>query len=202
MGDIVIPSRRDRAISSTVTALAAIGLYIVTSMLLGLVTVFLFARDSMGLAFGAQAGGSDVMRQAAQTADTRIPVWASLGVLVVSALVAWLGAARFGHGMVGDPVASIKALGPDGERVTRGRTLLRAGVPVLVAAVGISLGLGPTVFFVLVVCAAVAAYREDRRGPFELLAKVHLTSTDAVKIDRETRREQLRATKAATQPEA
>ncbi len=195
MGDIGIPSRRDRIIASTVNAVAALALYIVTSMLLGMVVIFLFARDSIGLAWGAQAGG-DVMRQSTAAADASVPTWASMGVLVLAALMAWLGSARFGRGMIGDPVGSMKAVGPDGAPVSRGRTLLRGGVPVLIGVVGILLGLGPTAVFVLIVCAGVAAYREDRRGPFEMIAKVHFESTVAVKVDRETRREQLRATKA------
>ncbi|MFN8148439.1 MAG: hypothetical protein U0R76_13375 [Candidatus Nanopelagicales bacterium] len=194
MGDIHFPSRRDRVITSTVNAGAAIVLYVITSLLLGMVVIFLFARDSIGLASGARVDG-DIMKQATAAADASVPAWASFGVLVLSALVAWLGSTRFGRGMIGDPAGSLKALGPDGERVTAGRTLLRGGVPVLLAVVGISLGLGPTVVVVLLVCAGIAAYREDRRGPFELLAKVHLVSTDAVKVDRETRREQLRATR-------
>lgn len=196
MGDITVPSRRDRAISSAVSAFAAIGLYLVTSILLGLVTVFVFAREGLGLAAGAQAGGADVMRAAAATVDAQVPAWASWGVVLASALVAWLGSARVGLGMIGDPVGSMKALGPDGERATRGRTLLRAGVPVAIGLLGLTLGLGPTVLFVLFVCACVATYREDRRGPFELIAKVHLASTSAVQIDRDTWREQQRATKA------
>lgn len=194
MGDIGIPSRRDRIIASTVNAVAALALYIVTSMLLGLVTVFAFARDSLSL--GALSPSGDVTHQAAATANTEVPVWASMGVLVLAALMAWLGSARFGRGMIGDPVGSMKAVGPDGAPVSRGRTLLRGGVPVLIGVVGILLGLGPTAVFVLIVCAGVAAYREDRRGPFEMIAKVHFESTVAVKVDRETRREQLRATKA------
>lgn len=197
MGDITVPSRRDRAIASTVSALVAIGLYLVATVLLGIVVVFVFAREGIGLAWASTVAGGDVMRQAVTAVDAQVPAWASWGVLVVSGLFAWLGSARFGRGLVGDPVGSIKALGPDGRPVTRGRTLLRAGVPVLVAVMGVAVGLGPAALVVLVVCAVVAAYREDRRGPFELLAGVHLASTAAVKIDRDVWRAQQRATKAA-----
>lgn len=198
MGDINVPGRRDRVIASTVSALTALGLYLVVTVLLGIVVVFVFAREGIGLAWASTVAGGDVMRQAATTVDAQVPAWASWGVLVLGGLLAWLGSARFGRGLLGDPVGSIKALGPDGEPVTRGRTLLRAGVPVLVGIVGVALGVGPVAILVLVVCAAVAALREDRRGPFELLAGVHLASTDAVKIDRDVWRAQQRATKAAT----
>lgn len=151
MVDLSIPSRRDRSISSLVSAVTAIAL-------------FLLASIAVGAAGGAVFGSGG------------FPVWAAWSALLLSALVAWLGTARLGRGLIGDRAGSIQALGPDGLPATAGRTLLRAGVPVLVGVVGIVLGLGPTLVVLYVAAGLVAVLRADRRGPFEIVSGVRLTS--------------------------
>jgi hypothetical protein len=201
MGDLVLPSRRDRVIASSASAFLAVVLYVVTTIVLGALAIFLFARESIAQAWSSQAAGGLSMRVAVDTTGTSMPGWVSWTVVVGAGLMAWLGAARFVRGLVVDPVGSVRALGPDGAFASRGRTLVRAGVPVWFAVLGSAVGAGPYVLLVLLVCAGLAAYRSDRRGPFELVSGIRLESTVPVKFDRDQRRAELRAARAAAHPD-
>jgi hypothetical protein len=105
------------------------------------------------------------------------PVWAAWSALLLSGAVAWLGTARLGRGLLGDRAGSIQAVGADGLPASAGRTLLRAGLPVLVGLVGIVLGLGPTLVVLFFAAGLVGVLRADRRGPFEMLSGVHLVAS-------------------------
>lgn len=154
MADLSVPSRRDRAMASLVSATVTIGLFMLVSLVVGAAGGAVFGR-----------GG--------------FPVWAAWGALLLSAIVAWLGVSRLGRGLIGDRAGSLQALGPDGLPASPLRTLARSGVPVLVGIVGIVLGLGPTLVVVYAVCGMVAVLRTDRRGPFEMLSGVQLVPAAA-----------------------
>lgn len=150
-----IPVRRDRIIASLVSAVVALGLFMLVSLVVG---------AAGGVVFGR--GG--------------FPVWAAWGALLVSAAVAWLGVARLGRGLIGDRAGSLQAVGPDWEPASSARTLVRAGVPILVGIVGIVFGLGPTMVVVYFGAGLWAALRADRRGPWELVSGVNLVAVERV----------------------
>lgn len=154
MADTSVPSRRDRAIASLVSAGVTLGLFILMSMVVGALGRVVFGAGSF-------------------------PVWAAWSALLVSAGVCWLGAAQLGRGLIGDRAGSLVAVDADGLPASAGRTLLRAGIPVLIGMAGVVVGLGPTLVVLYTACGLVAVMRADRRGPFEMLSGVHLVTTGA-----------------------
>jgi hypothetical protein len=175
-------SVREKAGSTSVSFLAAVGIFVVVSMAAGLVGMFAFAGFKAGMP-GASPSGTDA---ASALADATPPWFKDMG-LVVACAVAAVGAARAGAGTVGDAVFSIRTRTTDGRAPSRVRQLARAAIPMALVAAGTLGGVIWLSVFVALAGSGVGLLRADRRGVYELLTGLVQFSTAPVKTTREIR---------------
>jgi hypothetical protein len=177
-----VVSVRERLGSTSVSFLAAVGIFVVVSMATGLVGMFAFAGFKAGMP-GAAPSGTD----AASALADATPSWYTDLALGIACAVTALGAARAGAGTVGDAVLSIRTRTTDGRAASRVRQLARAAIPVALVAAGT---LGRVIWLSVLVALAgsgVGLLRADRRGVYELLTGLVQFSTAPTKTTREER---------------
>ena len=177
-----VVSVREKVGSTSVSVLAAVGIFVVVSMATGLVGMFAFAGFKAGMP-GASPSGTD----AASALADATPTWFKDMGLVVACAVAAVGAARAGAGTVGDAVFSIRTRTTDGRAASRVQQLARAAIPMALVAAGT---LGRVIWLSVLVALAgsgVGLLRADRRGVYELLTGLAQVSTAPVRTTRESR---------------
>lgn len=174
---------RERLGSTSVSFLAAAGIFVVVSMATGLVGMFAFAGFKAGMP-GASSSGTD----AASALAHATPTWYSDLALVVACSVAAVGASRAGAGTVGDAAFSITTRTTDGRATSRVRQFARAAIPMALVAAG-TLGRGIWLSVLVALAGSgVGLLRADRRGVYELLTGLVQLSTAPAKPSRSRRR--------------
>jgi hypothetical protein len=84
-----------------------------------------------------------------------------------------VGAARFGHGTVGDGVTGIEARRADGSAPGRARVLARVAIPVAVVLVLVARGSGVLPVLVAAAVLWLPALAPSRRSVADLLTGIH-----------------------------
>ena len=173
----VVVSRKDRIRSAAVTAGAAFVLFVGATIVGGLFEFVASAVSGHGIPGAKIAGQGGGMFGSSNEQNwdyfrDDVPLWASVGVLVFVVLFVGLGASRAGIGTPGDSLMEVVTRTPDGQRVSRTRTIARTVIPVAIF-MGLSVfghaGLGLALCLLLWV---PALFRADRRSAYDLITGV------------------------------
>jgi hypothetical protein len=181
-------TRGERIRSAGATVLATAVVFVVATLLVGLV-LFVWALLSHDpvlneiSAANTRGGLGAPFRTYWSSSTSAGPAWLGPAVLGAVLIVTWLGSARMGLGTPGDAVMSLSARTVDGAPLPRWRNLLRTGVPLALFALGVALG---SVWIGVALVAAgwaPALVRADRRTAYDLLAGVRVGTNAPVKGD-------------------
>lgn len=177
------PSAGSRLTSSLATSLASLGLLLgvgfVAFVVIGgiaLLALLLTGHGFDGLQFGNAATPDAEVPAGLPTRETW-PDWVVPAVVVPCLLIAIVasvvGAARFGHGTVGDGVTGIEARTADGATPSRTRVLARVAIPVLVVLVLVARGSGVLAVLAAALLLWLPALAPSRRSLADLLTGIH-----------------------------
>jgi hypothetical protein len=180
----VPPGVGPRLLSSVTTSLASLamllGVGFVAFVVLGgiaLLLLLLTGHGFDGIYFTNPADPSAQVQHDGLPAREPWPTWVVPLVVVVCLLIAIVaavvGAARFGHGTVGDGVTGIETRRGDGTVPSRVRVLIRVGLPVLVVLVLVARGSGPAAVLITALLMWVPALAPGRRSLVDLLTGMH-----------------------------
>jgi hypothetical protein len=180
----VPPGVGPRLLSSVSTSLASFGLLLgvgfVAFVVVGgiaLLLLLLTGHGFDGIYFANPGDPSTEVQPDGLPTREPWPTWVVPLVVVVCLLVAIvaavIGAARFGHGTVGDGVTGIETRRGDGSTPSRVRVIARVGLPVLVVLVLVARGSGPVVVLVAATLLWAPALAPGRRSLVDLLTGLH-----------------------------
>jgi len=159
------PSRGELIASAAITVVISAVIGIAATALVGSVGLFVDIAMTNPSADAATSTG--------------IPAWLTAAMLLLVLLLVWPASCRLGVGTPGAGVMELRALGPEGEPISRRKVWLCAGVPVGLMGVASLVGRPGVGAALLVVLWAPCLLRRDRRTTFDLLLGVtpHTTAT-------------------------
>lgn len=180
----VPPGVGPRLLSSVTTTAASLGLLLgvgfVAFVVLGgiaLLALLLTGHGFDGLAFSNPADPATELAPDGLPVREPWPVWVVPLVVVTCLIIAMaasvVGAARFGHGTVGDGVTGIETRRRDGSVPSRIRVIARVGLPVLVVLVLVARGSGAGTIALAAAVLLLPVLAPGRRSLVDLLTGLH-----------------------------
>jgi hypothetical protein len=180
----VPPGLGPRLLSSATTALASLGLLLGVGFLafvvlggVALLLLLLTGHGFDGIYFTNPGDPSTEVQPDGLPTREPWPVWVVPLVVVTGLIIAIVasvvGAARFGHGTVGDGVTGIETRRADGSSPSRWRVVVRVGVPVLVLLVLVARGSAWGAYLLAAAVLLLPAVAPGRRSLVDLALGLH-----------------------------